>query len=212
MTATARFITIEGLEGAGKSTCIEYVAERLRAWGCRVVVTREPGGTGLGEAIRDLLLGGRGEGMTPDAETLLLFAARAQHVAGVIRPALARGDWVVCDRFTDATYAYQGGGRGLGAERIAPLEQWVQGTLRPDLTLFLDVPPAQGLARAARRSNPDRFERERVEFFDRARAAYLARLGAEPGRIARIDAAANVAAVRADIDVALRRIAPEVEP
>jgi dTMP kinase len=202
-SAKARFITIEGLEGAGKSTCLEHVAKRVRSAGHEVVVTREPGGTGLGEAIRELLLSPAREPIATDAETLLMFAARAQHLAQVIRPALARGAWVICDRFTDATYAYQGGGRGVAEERIAALENWVQGQLRPDLTLFLDVPPATGLARAARRSEPDRFERERLDFFERTRGAYLARLQAAPDRIRRIDAGLGVDAVQAGIDAEL---------
>ncbi len=207
-----RFITVEGLEGAGKSTCLEHVAERVRDAGHAVVVTREPGGTKLGEAIRELLLAPISEPICADAETLLMFTARAQHIDRVIRPALKDGDWVVCDRFTDATSAYQGGGRKLGEHRIAVLEQWVQGGLRPDLTLSLDVPPAEGLARAARRSEPDRFERERGGFFERTREAYLERLRAAPERMRRIDAQATVASVRAAIEAELAPLLASSEP
>lgn len=195
-----RFISIEGLEGAGKSTCMRHLVSRIEVSGHSVVTTREPGGTVLGEQIRELLIGPVHENMDARAETLLVFAARAQHLAEVIEPALMAGRWVVCDRFTDATYAYQGGGRELGSGRVAVLEDWVQGPLRPDLTLFLDVEPAQGLARAARRSEPDRFEREQREFFERTRAAYLRRLEDDPRRVRRIDAGSEPAAVRRAID------------
>lgn len=196
---SGRFITIEGLEGAGKTTCLDYLADLLRERGIDPVRTREPGGTPLGEAVRSLLLGRRFHGMAGDAEALLIFAARAQHLAEVIMPALASGRWVVCDRFTDATYAYQGGGRALGASRIAELECWVQGKLRPDRTLFLDVPVATGLARAAARGQPDRFEREHLAFFERARQVYLDRCSAEPQRLRRIDASGTLESVRSQI-------------
>ena len=188
MSRRGRFITVEGGEGAGKSTCLDFIRRHLEAAGRSVVVTREPGGTPLAEAIRELLLGQRGMGMADDSELLLVFAARADHLARVIRPALERGDWVLSDRFTDATYAYQGGGRGLDPARIALLEQFVQGDLRPDLTLLLDLPGATGLARAAgREAAPDRFEREALGFFERVRAAYRARAAAEPERFRIID-------------------------
>jgi len=157
---TGLFITLEGPEGAGKSTNREYLAERLRAAGIEVVLTREPGGTPLAERIREVLLAPVDEVMNPDTELLLVFAARAQHLAEVIRPALARGAVVLCDRFTDSTYAYQGGGRGLSLERIAALETFVQGDLRPDLTLIFDLPVEVGLARASARGRLDRFELE----------------------------------------------------
>lgn len=208
MDPAGRFITIEGLEGAGKTTSIGFVADWLRARGIDPLLTREPGGTELGEAIRGLLLGHRHHGMAPDAEALLAFASRAEHLARVIEPALAAGRWVICDRFTDATYAYQGGGRGLGANRIAVLEDWTQGDRRPDLTLFLDVPVAAGLARAAERSAPDRFESERAGFFERARAVYLERCAADPERMRRVDAAGDLASVRAEIERQLAQAFP----
>ncbi|MBK1731294.1 dTMP kinase [Thiococcus pfennigii] len=199
MTGRGRFITLEGIEGAGKTTQIEAVCTLLAEHGRAVVRTREPGGAPLAERIRALLLDPEATGMAEDTELLLMFAARAEHLARTIRPALAEGAWVVCDRFTDATYAYQGGGRGLPAARIAVLEEFVQGPLRPDLTLFFDVPVAVGLARAARRSAVDRFEAETIDFFERARAAYLARAVADPGRIRRIDASGDPTGVGAAV-------------
>jgi dTMP kinase len=197
--ASGRFITVEGTEGAGKSTNLEFACQHLAAAGKRVMVTREPGGTPLGEDIRGLLLGHRHDGMSVDAELLLMFAARAEHLHRVIRPALARGDWVLCDRFTDATFAYQGGGRGVPSARIAMLEQWVQGDLRPDLTLYLDVPVETGLARAGRRSDPDRFEKEQSSFFDQVRAAYLRIAREQPGRIKVVNAGQTLEAVRGQL-------------
>lgn len=196
---TGRFITVEGTEGAGKTSNVAFLRERLEAAGKTVVLTREPGGTPLGEAIRDLLLGHRGDGMAVDAELLLVFAARAEHIAHRIRPALAQGHWVLCDRFTDATYAYQGGGRGIDVDRIAALEHWVQGNLRPDLTIVLDVPVEIGLARAGGRSAPDRFEREERAFHDAVRAAYRAIAAREPARVQLVDAAQPLPGVRADL-------------
>jgi dTMP kinase len=192
--ARGRFITLEGGEGAGKSTQLAAVRDWLVARGHEVLVTREPGGTPLGERLRELLLHEAGD-MSAETETLLVFAARAEHLARVIRPALAAGTTVVCDRFTDATYAYQGGGRGLGIERIAALERWVQQDLRPDLTILLDLPVAQGLARAGNRGAPDRFEREQVAFFERVRAAYLAAAAREPARVRVVDATLDAAEV-----------------
>ncbi len=200
---SGRLVTVDGGEGAGKTTQMGFMREYLERRGCRVVVTREPGGTSLGEEIRGLLLGHRDGGMTLAAETLLMFSARAEHLERVIRPALAAGCWVLCDRFTDATYAYQGGGRGLPLERIAVLEEWVQGTLRPDLTLLLDLPVATGLARAGRRSMADRFEREDVDFFERVRAMYLKRAAHEPDRYRIVDASRSVEAVRAEVETML---------
>ena len=171
---SGRFITLEGGEGVGKSSNLEFIRRHLEAAGKAVIVTREPGGTPLGEQVRGLLLDHRHNGMSADAELLLMFAARAEHLAQVIRPALAAGRWVLCDRFTDATYAYQGGGRGIATERIAALETWVQGDLRPDLTLLLDAPVAVGMARAGRRAaDADRFEREQTAFFEQVRQTYL---------------------------------------
>ena len=179
---TGLFITLEGPEGAGKSTNREYLAERLRAEGIDVVLTREPGGTPLAERIRELLLTPSDDAMCADTELLLVFAARAQHLAEVIRPGLVRGAVVLCDRFTDATYAYQGGGRGLSFERITTLETFVQGALRPDLTLVFDLPIEVGMARASARGRLDRFEQEGRTFFDAVRSTYLERAKAEPGR------------------------------
>lgn len=201
--AGARFITVEGLEGAGKSTCLATIRDWLANRGIDPVVTREPGGTKLGEAVREVLLDHQYGGMTADSETLLIFAARAEHLAEVVRPALTAGQWVVCDRFTDATYAYQGGGRELGEERIEPLEQWVQGRLRPDLTLYLDVPVRAGLERAAARSTPDRFESEREAFFERARAVYRRRCATHPERMRLIDASTSLAQVQQRIEANL---------
>ena len=176
------FITLEGPEGAGKSTNREYLAECLREQGIEVVLSREPGGTPLAERIRELLLAPSDEIMDSDTELLLVFAARAQHLAQVIRPALARGAVVLCDRFTDATYAYQGGGRGLSEARIAELERFVQGELRPNLTLVFDLPVEIGLSRAAARGRLDRFEQEGRAFFDAVRHTYLQRAQAAPAR------------------------------
>ncbi|MGE6824969.1 dTMP kinase [Pseudomonas soli] len=194
------FITLEGPEGAGKSTNREYLAARLREQGADVVMTREPGGTPLAERIRELLLAPSEERMAVDTELLLMFAARAQHLAEVILPALARGAVVLCDRFTDATYAYQGGGRGLSVERIAILESFVQGELRPDLTLVFDLPVEVGLARAAARGRLDRFEQEGQAFFEAVRQAYLQRAGQQPQRYRLLDAAQPLSAVQQAID------------
>lgn len=200
---TGLFITLEGPEGAGKSTNREYLAERLREQGIDVLLTREPGGTPLAERIRELLLDPSDEPMAADTELLLVFAARAQHLQQVIRPALARGSVVLCDRFTDATYAYQGGGRGLSVERIAQLEQFVQGELRPDLTLIFDLPVEIGLARAAARGRLDRFEQEGCGFFEAVREAYLQRAAQAPQRYRVLDAGQSLAQVQADIDTLL---------
>ncbi|MBX7272717.1 dTMP kinase [Stutzerimonas chloritidismutans] len=193
------FVTLEGPEGAGKSTNREYLAERLRACGVDVVLTREPGGTPLAERIRELLLTPADEPMAVDTELLLVFAARAQHLAQVIRPALERGAVVLCDRFTDATYAYQGGGRGLSIERIAQLEAFVQGELRPDLTLIFDLPVEVGLARAAARGRLDRFEQEGLRFFESVRRAYLECAKAAPSRYRIIDAGQPLNVVQQDV-------------
>lgn len=207
---TGRFITLEGGEGVGKSSNLEFIRGHLEAAGKPVIVTREPGGTALGEQIRALLLDHRHDGMSADSELLLMFAARAEHLARVIRPALAEGKWVLCDRFTDATYAYQGGGRGISAERISSLETWVQGALRPDLTLLFDAPVAVGMARAGRREgNADRFEREELTFFERVRQSYLDQAKRFPERYRVIDAGQALAAVhrllRHELDVFLKR-------
>ncbi len=193
------FITLEGCEGVGKTSNMEFIKTLLQASNKTFVETREPGGTPLGEALRAMLLGEDFNGMADDTELMLMFASRAEHVAQVIKPALARGQWVLCDRFTDATYAYQGGGRQLDMQRIAGLESWVLGELRPHLTLLLDAPIAVGRERAGKRSAPDRFEQELDGFFNRVREAYLARANAEPHRIKVIDAAGDLASVQQQI-------------
>jgi dTMP kinase len=197
------FITLEGGEGAGKSTNLAFIRQWLQRAGHEVVVTREPGGTELGERARDILLHSKQLHITPESEMLLMFAARSEHLAKVIRPALAAGKVVLCDRFTDATYAYQGGGRGLAPERIASMESWVQGDLRPDLTLLFDVPVDAGRARAGQRGVPDRFEREDNDFFTRVHATYLARAQAEPGRMHVIDASRPLPQVEQQIAAVL---------
>jgi len=199
-----RFISVEGGEGAGKSTQIAVVAETLREQGVEVVLTREPGGTPLAEEIRSLLLHPRDECVSPGAELLLVFAARAQHVHRLITPALQRGAWVVCDRFTDATLAYQGAGRGMDRSLILGLRDLVLGPFGPDLTLLLDVPVAIGLERAGARGARDRFEREDREFHERVRRAYLQLAMEEPARIRRIDASSSVEAVSAAVRETLR--------
>ncbi|MEA3412110.1 MAG: dTMP kinase [Pseudomonadota bacterium] len=200
------FITVEGSEGVGKSTCMEVISQELVRAGVSIVGTREPGGTALGEAIREVLLDTHWTGMGRDTELLLMFAARAEHIGKVIGPALSRGDFVVSDRFTDATYAYQGAGRGTPHSRIAALEDWAQGDLRPDLTLLLDVDVETGLARAKARGEADRFEREKLAFFMRVRECYLARARAEPERFRVIDTARNIDEVSTDIRNVIRSV------
>jgi dTMP kinase len=194
-----RFITFEGIDGAGKSTHIESVAERLRAGGAEVVCTREPGGTELAEMLREVLLHSPMDALT---EALIVFAGRRDHIVQVIRPALARGASVLCDRFTDATFAYQGGGRGFDLAVLAQLEQWVQQGLQPDLTLWFDLPASVAAERRGAARSPDRFERQDASFFERVIGGYRARASADPTRFARIDAlrappdvAAQIAAV-----------------
>ena len=202
MSAAARFVTVEGIEGVGKSTQVERLSAALKTRGIAHVVTREPGGTPLAEAIRQVVLTAREESLPPTAELLLMFAARAVHLANLIEPNLAAGRWVICDRFTDATYAYQGGGRRLSVASIRELESMVQGARRPDFTILLDAPVEHALARAAARnagSVQDRFEQERGDFFERVRSVYRARAAAEPDRIIVIDAALAVAEVGAQI-------------
>ena len=194
-----RLITIEGIEGAGKSTALDTVAQWARAAGYAVVTTREPGGTPLGEELREVLLAHRTEGMSAESEVLLMFAARAEHLARVIRPALAAGRWVICDRFTDASIAYQGGGRALGPQRVRALADWLHADLTPDLTLWLDLPVSQGLQRAAGRSAPDRFEAEKSRFFEAVRAGYADLAQSDPRRFRRIDASLPLPAVQAAI-------------
>jgi dTMP kinase len=193
-----KFITLEGIDGAGKSSHLAWIAERLRRAGRDVVVTREPGGTPLGEKLREILLR---DSMDAGSETLLMFAARQAHLAQVVRPALARGAWVVSDRFTDATFAYQGGGRGFPLDKLRILEAWVQEGLQPDLTLYFDVPVSTGQARLKQvQGTPDRFEREDAAFHERVRAAYLERAGQFPERFRVIDAAQSVAEVKVKLE------------
>jgi len=198
VSTTNRFITLEGIEGVGKSTNLAFLAERIAAAGYEVVVTREPGGTPLGEHIRRWVLDEEHGDVTPEVETMLMFAARAQHLDDVIRPALSRGAWVLCDRFTDATIAYQGGGRGVSSELLAALKKAVQRDLEPDLTLLLDAPIEVGFGRIANRA-PDHFEREDREFFERVRAAYLSQAERYSDRIKRIDAARPLNEVEQEI-------------
>ena len=204
------FITVEGIEGVGKTTNMEYLQQIITAAGKELVVTREPGGTPLGESIRGLLLDPQYKGMDPDCELQLMFAARAEHLDKVIRPAIKAGQWVLCDRFTDATYAYQGGGRGLDTGKIAALEQLVQGEFRPDLTLLLDVPVEIGLARAGNRSAPDRFEQEKVDFFERVRQAYLDLARKHNGRYRIIDAGQSLVQVQVQLDSVMQEFLQEV--
>ena len=194
-----RFITVEGTEGVGKSTNIDFLCNLLKARGIEIVLTREPGGTPLAEELRALLLSPRDERVSEDTELLLMFAARAQHIENVIRPALDRGAWVISDRFTDATFAYQGGGRGIDYEHISLLEKLVQHGLHPDLTLLLDLDVDVGLKRASARSEPDRFEQEKIDFFSKVRDAYLQRAKNEPQRFAIIDASVSLPEVQQQI-------------
>lgn len=194
-----KFITMEGTEGVGKSSNMAFVEQYLKQAGIEVVVTREPGGTPLAEKIRDMLLDARQDAICDDTELLMMFAARAQHLNELILPALEKGQWVLCDRFTDASYAYQGGGRGIAMSRIAELEQWVQGDLRPDLTLLLDMPVSAGLERAGNRSEPDRFEQEKQAFFENVRNCYLERARTYSERFRVIDAQPALEDVQAQI-------------
>ncbi|MBE9567834.1 MAG: dTMP kinase [Proteobacteria bacterium] len=199
MKNDGKFITLEGIEGVGKTSNLLYLQELLTKSGQNCVLTREPGGTNLGEALRGLLLSHSDENMSPDAELLMMFAARAEHLSKVIRPALENGQTVLCDRFTEATYAYQGGGRQLDVSKIRDLEQWVQGELRPDLTIILDAPVDIGRARASNRSTPDRIEQEKNDFFERVRQAYIDLSKQHPERICLIDASVKLSAVQKQI-------------
>jgi dTMP kinase len=198
-----KFITIEGTEGVGKTTNIQFIQNWMQAKKLPFVATREPGGTPLAEQIRDLLLSPRDELVCDTAELLLMFAGRAQHLHQVIEPSLEEGAWVLCDRFTDATYAYQGAGRNMRDDLIAELEMIVQGSLRPDLTLILDIPVELGLKRASDRSEPDRFELEQIEFFELVRNGYLKIAEQNPDRCVVIDASQPLADVQRDINIAL---------
>lgn len=192
-----KFITLEGVDGAGKSTHLEYIADKIRARGVELVVTREPGGTPLGEKLRAMLLN---DPMQPDTELMLMYAARAEHVAALIKPALARGAWVLSDRFADASYAYQCGGRGIDAGRLQALEDWTLAGFKPDLTLLFDVSAEVAESRRAQVRAADRFEQEQAAFFTRVREAYLQRARTEPGRIHVIDASHSIEAIRVELD------------
>lgn len=194
-----KFITVEGQDGAGKSTNIAVVQRFLERKGVDLVLSREPGGTSFGESVRELLLNSDDNAVGESAELLMMFAARAQHIEDVIEPALNAGQWVLCDRFTDATYAYQGGGRGLDINNINALESIVQGELRPDLTILLDLPVLLGEQRAGQRSEPDRFEQQQTDFKQRVRQCYLERAQAEPKRIKTVDASQSIEQVDAAI-------------
>jgi len=194
-----RFITLEGIDGAGKSTHLRWIARFLMDHGRKVMVTREPGGTAVGEKLRGLVLRGN-HGLNPETETLLMFAARREHLDKVIIPALARGHWVLCDRFTDATYAYQGAGSGTDWKKIGLLERWVHDGLQPDLTILLDVSPAVGRQRARRRQQPDRFEREKGAYYRRVRNAYLRRARANSRRVRVIDAGRSLPEIHKELE------------
>lgn len=200
-----KFITVEGIDGAGKSTHLRWIARFLRARGVKLKLTREPGGTAIGEKLRRLLLGGR-QGLHPETETLLVFAARREHLDKVIIPALRGGQWVLCDRFTDATYAYQSAGSGVDWKKVGVLERWVQESLQPDLTLLFDVSPAVGRQRAGRRKQPDRFERERDGYYRRVRKAYLKRARENPRRVRVIDANLRLAIVHKTLEILMARV------
>ncbi len=203
------FITLEGIEGSGKSTALAYMQQWLTEAGIAYCATREPGGTPIAEDIRQVLLKHHEESMASDTELLLMFASRAQHLHTLIIPTLAQGQWVICDRFTDATYAYQGGGRGIDSTRIAAIEHWVQGSLRPDCVFLLDLPVEVGLARIKKRSTTDRIEREQAQFFTRVREAYLLRAQAEPQRHKIIDASQALPEVQKSIAAGLNSLLRE---
>jgi dTMP kinase len=194
---SGKFITLEGVDGAGKSTHLDFIADRIRARGVELVVTREPGGTTLGEKLRALLLN---DAMQPDTELMLMYAARAEHVAALIEPALKRGAWVLSDRFADASFAYQCGGRGIDADRLQSLEDWTLRGFKPDHTLLFDVPAEVAELRRLQARTADRFEQEKSAFFTRVRDAYLKRAQAEPDRIRVIDASLSIESIRAELD------------
>jgi len=200
-----KFITFEGIDGAGKSTHLAWAADFLHGHDVGLIVTREPGGTVLGEQLRRILLAGEQQ-IHPETEALMMFTARRQHVEDVILPALRRGDWVLCDRFTDASFAYQGGGRGVVKDKLKALECWVHPDLQPDLTLLFDVSAELGQSRVARIRSPDRFEREDVEFFSRVRNTYLERLQQCPNRMVRIDGSKPIADIQGEIEQRLLAI------
>ncbi|MCW8825120.1 MAG: dTMP kinase [Gammaproteobacteria bacterium] len=200
-----KFITLEGSEGCGKTTNMEYIERLLKGAGIELVVTREPGGTPLGETIREILLDSRQTSMSEDTELMLMFAARAQHMHEKIKPALDAGKWVLCDRFVDATYAYQGAGRGISLERINTLDNWVLNGSKPDLTLYLDISVAQGLKRAEARAELDRFEKEKIDFFEQVRSGYLQRVEADTARFRVIDASEPLEQVQSSIKLQIEQ-------
>jgi len=200
-----RFITLEGMDGAGKTTHLQWLKEQLQDRGIPLKVTRGPGGTALGESLRGLLLDSH-EPRQPETEALLMFAARSEHIAQVIAPALAAGQWVLCDRFTDATYAYQAGGSGMDWSRIAELERWVHGELQPDLTLYFDLAPVIVKTRPRAAREPDRFEREKLDFYTRVRAAYLRRAQEHRKRIRGIDAARSIPEIQVELQKIISNI------
>ncbi len=198
-----KFITIEGGEGVGKTTNMQYIEKYLHNKNINVIVTREPGGTELGETLRGIMLDPAQDKICSDSELMLMFAARAQHLQQKIIPALDAGSWVLCDRFTDATYAYQGGGRGIELSRIEILEKWVQGSLRPDITILFDMPVELGMTRAASRSEPDRFEQEKLDFFERVRSTYRERALQNTSQYKIIDASKELTKVQSQISTVL---------
>jgi dTMP kinase len=204
---TGKFISVEGIEGAGKSTQIQFIKSYLENFNKSVIVTREPGGTPLGEEIRELLLRPRKDGMSDDTELLLMFAARAEHIKQVILPALTAGNWVVCDRFVDATFAYQGGGRGIDAQRISSLSDWTLNGLSTDLTLLFDLPVHIGQQRVNQRLlEKDRFEQEKTDFFEKIRECYLDRAVNEPKRIQIIDASQSIDNIQQQVSISLNKL------
>ncbi|WP_330109882.1 dTMP kinase [Methylophaga thalassica] len=208
---TGKFISVEGIEGAGKSTQIQFIKSYLENFNKSVIVTREPGGTPLGEEIRELLLRPRKDGMSDDTELLLMFAARAEHIKQVILPALAVGKWVVCDRFVDATFAYQGGGRGIHEQRISSLSDWTLDGLKTDLTLLFDLPVQIGQQRVNQRLlEKDRFEQEKTDFFEKIRQCYLDRAVNEPERIQIIDASQSIDNIQQQVSISLNKLLQSV--
>lgn len=205
-----KFITVEGIEGVGKSTNMAYLREAIERRGLKVLTSREPGGTPTAEKIRDILFEHGNEPIPDLTEMLLMFASRSLHVANVIRPALDEGTWVICDRFTDSSRAYQGAGRGVGQEKINTLAEWVHGDVQPDLTVLLDAPVETGMSRAGERSEPDRIEMERADFFTRARDCFLSLAKAEPERFVVIDATGDMDTVRMAVETEINRILDDI--
>jgi dTMP kinase len=204
-TSKGMFISLEGSEGVGKTTSLKFVQNYIESLGHKVLLTREPGGTPMAEELRNILLSEREEKVETDTELLLMFAARCQHVNQIIKPALEQGTWVICDRFVDASYAYQGGGRNIGFSRIQQLEDWCLGGFKPDLTLLLDMSVEEGIARTKKRGKADRFEIEKMAFYEKIRAAYLQRAEQDPQRINVIDAAPDISQVQASLKTVLEQ-------